>query len=330
MTTFLPFTDSHLPSAAALLAARHKRNRLSLPLLPSRFAETQVCAEAIQALWQKKLRNGYAAFRGEEMIAYLLGDYTVQPWGRSGYVYQPGYALAEGEDAEIIQDLYARLGDDWVRQGVFSHNLYVSAADTDVIAALFAVGFGKERIDALLDLQSLPMVKVAVPNGVTARLAAQGDEERLASLSHIMADALSSAPYWHPTAPEEYLELKEDWAELAEDKDWKIWLALEGERALGAVGFRPIEESDPQMLASPRTVYLGAAVTQPDSRGRGVANLLTWNGLNEARRDGYETCYTNWISPNLLAARYWPRFGFEEVSYRLSKQVNPRIAWTRG
>ena len=36
---------------------------LALPLLPARFAETQVAAEAIQSLWQKKFRNGYAAFR---------------------------------------------------------------------------------------------------------------------------------------------------------------------------------------------------------------------------------------------------------------------------
>jgi hypothetical protein len=52
-------------------------------------------------------------------------------------------------------------------------------------------------------------------------------------------------------------------------------------------------------------------------------------GLRQAREDGYEICYTNWISPNLLASRHWPRYGFKDVSYRLTKRINPDISWTR-
>jgi predicted N-acetyltransferase YhbS len=84
------------------------------------------------------------------------------------------------------------------------------------------------------------------------------------------------------------------------------------------------------MLLSPHTIYLATAATKPEGRNRGIANILTWRGLEEARREGFEICLVNWVSPNLLAARYWPRFGFQEVAYRLSKQVNPMIAWARG
>ena len=94
------------------------------------------------------------------MTAYLLGDFTVQPWGRCGYVYLPGYALAEGESVTTIQDLYALLGEDWVKKGIFSHGLYISAADADVIDALFEIGFGKERVDALMDLRTAPSLKL--------------------------------------------------------------------------------------------------------------------------------------------------------------------------
>lgn len=327
---FLKFTDEMLPEAGILLADRHARNRRAFPLLPTRFEDIQVATKEIENLWQKRLKNGYAALRNGKMIAYLIGEFSVQPWARSGYVYLPGYALAEGESKEIIKDLYALLGEDWVRKGVFSHNLYISANDSDVTDGLFEIGFGQERIDTLLDLNTLDIPKLDPPEGMIVRPAEKGDEARLKSISHVMMNALGSAPYWLPTAPETYLDLEDGWSELATDKEWSaVWMAIENEQALGTVGFRPVDEDDPQMLMSPNTIYMGAAVTKPEARGRGVATILTWSGFDKARKDGFELCYTNWISPNLLAARFWPRFGFTEVSYRLSKQINPKITWAK-
>jgi GNAT superfamily N-acetyltransferase len=325
-----PFTDELIPQAGTLLAERHKRDRAILPLLPARFEDPQVASKAVAALWEKKLKHGYAAFRDGKMIAYLIGEYMVNPWGRCGYVYLPGSALADGESVTVLQDLYARLGDDWVKHGVFSHGVYVSAADKNVLNAFFDMGFGKERVDAMLDLRTHDIPDVEAPAGVTIRIAGEGDNDYLGSLSNLIADALSSAPYWHPTMPEDYPELKEGWAELADDKEWKVWLALEGNTALGTAGFTAKNEDDAELLIAAKTAYLSVAATPPAARGRGLAAVLTWSGLEQARADGFELFYTNWISPNFLASRYWPRFGFKDVAYRLSKQVNPMIAWTRG
>ena len=88
-------------------------------------------------------------------------------------------------------------------------------------------------------------------------------------------------------------------------------------------------ETDTQLLASPHTLYLSVAASQPEARGQGISTVLTWHGLEQARKAGFEICYTNWISPNFLASRFWPRFGFQDVAYRLAKKVNPMIAWTR-
>lgn len=324
-----PFTEEMLPLAGELLAQRHKRNRASFPLLPTGFEENRIAEAAVRSGWQGNFKRGYAAFRNGRMIAYVIGENVTQPWGRCGYAYLPGYALADGESAAVLQDLYARLGDDWVRLGVFSHGLYVSAADADVVQALFDIGFGKERVDAMLDLRTLDIPKVDSPAGVLIRRAGKGDNEHLGNLSHIIMEALSNPPYWHPTIPEDYPELREGWSELADEAEWKVWLALENEEALGCVGFVQKKEEDADLLAAPKTVYLSVAATTEKARGRGIANILTWRGLEEARNDGFEICYTNWISPNFLASRYWPRFGFKNVGYRLSKRVDPMISWTR-
>jgi GNAT superfamily N-acetyltransferase len=319
-----------LLEAGQLLASRHKANRNRLPLLPPRFANASVTFKAVQTLWNEKFKGGYAAFRDGKMSAYLLGHFTVQPWGRCGYVPLPGYALAKGETPSLIQDLYAQLGEDWVNSGVFSHGLYISAADSDVIEALFDIGFGKERMDALLDIRTLTIPEQPTTANIVIRRAGSGDGDHLGGLSDIISRTLANGPYWHPTVPEVYQELQEGWSELAENKDWTVWLAFEGNEAVGAAGFTAQVEADTDMLASPRNVYLSVAATKPEAHGRGIGTVLTWHGLEQARQNGYEICYTNWISPNLLASRHWPRYGFKEVACRLSKRIDPQIAWARG
>jgi GNAT superfamily N-acetyltransferase len=328
-TEILPFTSEMIPAAADQLSQRHKRNRKQFPLLPARFEEPLVASRAIEALWQEKLKGGYAAFCNGTMLAYLIGETTTHPWGRAGYIYLPGYGLADGESPRLLQDLYAKLGDDWVRKGCFNHYAYISALDADLIAALFDLGFGKERVDALMDLRSLNIPEVEQPTGVTIRKAGPGDNEYLGSLSNTIFRALAKPPYWHPTLPEDWEELREGWSELADDKVWTIWLALENDRALSMIGFHPEQEKDTQLLVSPRTVYLSVAATKPEARGRGINTYLTWIGLEQVKKDGYEYCYTNWISPNFLASRFWPRFGFQDAAYRLAKKVSPMIAWAK-
>jgi GNAT superfamily N-acetyltransferase len=335
-TELLPFRSEMIPEAGELLARRHAHNRRKLPLLPARFEAVEAAANAVQSLWQGKQKGGYAAFRDGKMIAYLIGETSNPPWGRSGSAYLPGYAVSEEDSPAVLQDLYALLGDDWVRRGCFNHYLYISAADSPVLAALFDIGFGKERVDALLDFRSMTIPEVEEPSGITIRRAGTGDNAHLGSLSNVIFLALATAPYWHPTLPEDWDDLREGWAELADDKEWTVWLALENdprgnavEEALGTIGFRPEQEADTQMLVSPRTVYLSVAATKPKARGRGINTVLSWHGLGEMRKEGYEICYTNWISPNLLASRFWPRFGFQDAAYRLAKKVSPMIAWAR-
>lgn len=325
----IPLTNSHLPSAGALLAARHKRNRSQLPLLPQRFEDPAIATAALQDTLEKKHTHGYAALRGDTLVAYLIGSFYNQSWGRCGYVYLPGYGLAGGESPELIQELYARLGDDWVRRGIFSHSLYVSAAEGELIHALFNTGFGCEAVNALLDLQTLVIPQVEAPGGITIRRVERGDNAHLGGLSDLIFRALANAPCWLPTPPEDWDELYEGWSELADDEQWLIWLAFDGNQAIGLNGFVPLPEEGSNLLASPRTVNLSIAATRPAARGGGLSTHLTWLGLEEMRKAGYELCFTGWISSNLQAARHWPKFGFKEAAFRLSKRIDPAIAWTR-
>lgn len=328
MIEYLPFTMDMIHAAGKLLAVRHRHNRQILPILPERFEKPETAIKAVEALLEKKNTSGYAAFRDGKMVAYLIGDYTVEPWGRCGWVRLPGSALADGKSVTTLQDLYVLLGDDWINQGVFIHHTYLSAADMDTVEAWFDLGFGKERIDAVLDFHQIEIPEIRIPDGIQIRRAGPGDNELLAGMSHIIFRELAKSPYWHPTPPEVWDELREGWAEIADDATMSAWMAIENRKALGMIGFYEQEQGDTDILAAPKMSYLTVATTREEARGRGIGTALTWTALDHLKQNGDNYCITNWISPNLAASRFWPRFGFKDVVYRLTKQINPMIAWT--
>lgn len=332
-TKLIPFKRDMIPEAGKLLAKRHQRDRQVFPCMPDRFESPDIAKKAITNLLEKKHSRGYAAMRRNKMVAYFLGTNTNQPWGRCGWVYLPGSALSAGEPVEIMQDLYALMGDDWVKRGVFIHHIYLPNSDDRLMDAWFGLDFGKERVDAILDLNTVEIPEIEIPEGIKIRRGGPGDNEHLGGMSHLIMRELEKSPYFHPTPPEEFADLYDGWSELADDITVDVWLAFEGDKIVATIAswatMHPEEDTDTEIFASENTFSFSVAATQPESRGRGIMTAMTWTCLKYNRDRGYEYCYTNWISPNLAASRFWPRFGYQEVAYRLTKNINPMIAWTR-
>jgi len=332
-TIITTFTKDMIPEAGELLAKRHQRDRQVYPVMPDRFENPDITQKAIAALLNKKHTSGYAATRNGKMVAFFLGTSTIQPWGRCGWTYLSSSALAEGESVETLQDLYVRLGDDWVKRGVFIHHTYLPKADEKLLEAWFNLDFGKERVEAILDFSNIEIPVIKIPVGIQIRRGGPGDNERLGSMSHLIMRELEKSPYFHPTPPEDFPELYEGWSELVDDETVDVWLALEEDSTVATIGswatMHPEEETDTNIFAADNTFSFSVAATRSENRKRGIMTAMTWTCLKFNRDRGYKYCYTNWISPNLSASRFWPRFGYKEVAYRLTKNINPMIAWTR-
>lgn len=323
----LPFTENMIPEAGRLLAERHKRNRLMLPLLPARFEDPLVAAKAVELLWRRKVTNGYAAFRNGKIVAYLIGECTTQFWARCGYIYLHGNALAADESPSILQDLYSRAGDEWNKQGYFNHYIYLSAADSEIIDAWFSLGFGRERVDVSMDLTRLAIPTPKRKLDFEIRRAEQKDRDSLSDLSGTIAIHQSRAPRWHPVLREDLTDLQEGWAELVDEPDWDVWLAVQDGQTVGSLGFHPIAESDEDMVVPPNSTSFTVAAVKDSFRGQGIMTGLVWHGLEHAKKAGVEICTTDWQTANLLAARTWERLGFTPSAYRLARTINPMIAW---
>ena len=59
----VPFHEGLLPAAAELLARRHARDRLAMPLLAARFETTRSALRAVRDVWHRPWTRGAAALR---------------------------------------------------------------------------------------------------------------------------------------------------------------------------------------------------------------------------------------------------------------------------
>ena len=102
----IPFQDELLDQAAALLAERHRRNRLLQPDLPASFEDPKQAGRALAAACQRTYSGGVAAVDASRLLGFLTGDLDIsQLWSRSAWVRSAGYAVAEGQSLELLQDL---------------------------------------------------------------------------------------------------------------------------------------------------------------------------------------------------------------------------------
>lgn len=325
----IPLTDEMLDQAASLLAARHCQNRLTQPDLPARFEDPAQAGIALAAARQRKFARGVAAVDGSKLVAFLTSDLDIDSlWGRSAWVRPAGYATAAGQDPELLRDLYAVLGDQWVQAGCFFHFILVPAGADELARIWFSLSFGIEHVHAIQPLENLSNTAPALPDGALIRPLGPEDGPLLAEFSDVIWRHQVQAPVWAIHLPES--SDRQGWAELAEDPEVVAWLAtLDGEPA-AVQSYYPSEMGIDMLFVHDRTAHLAAAGTRPWARGRGLMGALTRNGLADRYAKGFSWCETDWRSTNLLSSRYWPRQGFKPAIYRLARRIDPRITWANG
>jgi GNAT superfamily N-acetyltransferase len=252
-----------------------------------------------------------------------------QVWGRSGWVRTAGCAIGSDQDMELVRDLYAVLGEQWLGYGCFTHFAMIPVSDPVLVQMWFALSFGIEQVHALADLSALDLSDMKPPEGIEIRRAGPGDREALASLSGLIAQVQSRAPVWAARMPEIMAEQRGDWADLAEDPAWTVWLACENGKPVACQGFVGVEPQDDGLFMPALCVELAVAGTRERTRGRGIGRALTRRGMAHAHANGFRYCETDWRSANLFSSRFWPHRGFKPVVYRLVRRIDRRVAWAR-
>lgn len=75
-------------------------------------------------------------------------------------------------------------------------------------------------------------------------------------------------------------------------------------------------------MDGPGIASIGAA-----GRHRGAGTAMLRFAMDWAGRAGYRFCSVEWTSPNLVSYRFWRARGFTPVQYKLTHQIDARVAW---
>src|SRR5438874_2709184 len=101
----VPFTTAHLDAAAALLAARHRRDRVLCPELPQRYEDPAEMRPLLAAALEAPRTTGVVALRNGRLAGYLIGEMqliassrNVPP--RSMATYSSWHAVEPADGAE--------------------------------------------------------------------------------------------------------------------------------------------------------------------------------------------------------------------------------------
>ena len=324
MIATVPFADEHVDAAAALLAARQGLDRAREPALPTAAEDPAIARRALEAVLAESGALGMAALRDGDLAGFLLANLRLgEPWGRAGWMPYAGHALAPGESAALMGDLYGALAPALLERWAPDHYALVPASDGELVEAWFGLGFGKMQVHAVADTGG----EGFAAEGVTLRRATPDDAHQIAELAPLIAQHQAASPTFAPLAPESRAGLVEGYVESLGEDDVTIWVGEREGRLLGLSLLYPTEAEEVDLLSPERCVSLAVASTRPEARGLGVGRALVDRSLAWAREEGYERCLADWRSTNLLSSRFWPQRGFRPIAYRLYRHVDPRAAW---
>lgn len=327
----VPFETEMVADAAVLLAQQHKTIRQQTPQFPSKFEDPAWSRVAIEALLNRHKEMAWAAMENNRLVAYMIAYPLIDGlWGRTAWVRAAGCALATDQSHDVIYRLYARLGEQWVNDGIFAHYAVVPVANAKLMETWFYLGFGVQETESIMALQEIDLKSLQVPESVEIRRADSSNTQDIASLADLIWRQHILAPTWGVQMPETVEQNRADWAEMVDDPTVSVWLAYVDNQVVGSVGVYPSEPSGDNILIPDKSLRFTMAVTREEFRGRGIATALSRHAFAHGWADGFRYMDTDWRGANLPAVKAWNKQGFRATSNRLVRLVDTRIAWAKG
>ncbi|TKJ42689.1 hypothetical protein CEE36_07245 [candidate division TA06 bacterium B3_TA06] len=312
-----PFGEEHLEDAARLFAERIRTERELSPLLPVRFEDHNTILPVLEKLSQKS--PGVAAISKNKLVGFMIG-WLLPSWRGRRSVCVPEWAHAEiGETrVKVFNTMYERIAREWVRDGCFTHLVGVLAHDSEIIDALFWLGFGLAAVDAMRDLGDVegPFADVEI------RRAGIEDLDVVLSLSHGQEQYIATSPTFMALLEKTG---KESCEKLLQNPSVASWLAVYNGEAVSRLQIGPSHQGAARVISDDKTASITAAFTKEHVREQGIGANLLKHSLDWARSAGYVRCAVDFEPENVLGRSFWLKH-FQPVCYALIRQIDLRIA----
>jgi ribosomal protein S18 acetylase RimI-like enzyme len=294
--------DSVVARVRARLVNDARRNHLLNPTFSEKhFADA--LGEASGQIW--------VAEEDGEVAGHLYGALLESPeYGHGAWIGPDGVSF---ESEDVLANLYAVAGTNWIENGALEHYAWVfdQAEDT---ASWYELGFARMHVRGVMALKE----KRAHPFAPGYRLRRGGiDDLPLAiELDRVLDDAQREGPSFslflhHASRPEELFEA------LGDDEVHHYVVECAGQGVAQCLTF-PLEA---RRGSFDKTLHLSAVTVRPEHEHRGVARALIDHALDEARDAGFTYVETNWRVTNRRAADFWLRYGFRPTYVRLHRTI---------
>ncbi|GAB2629402.1 hypothetical protein GCM10027168_71330 [Streptomyces capparidis] len=327
-----PLADERVPEAAELLAHWHAKARRSLPhlsgggfpaaadLLRARLAESGCVAAVVSR------RSAVTGFLAAAPLAVAPeGPQALRVPPVAARVGLGGFAVAGGQEAEALRELYVPVAARLVARGRLAHFVDMPADDT-VALAWFRLGFGLDRVRGLMPIKARGRQPREV-GGLAIRRAGSGDAELIGRMAVASARCDERSAVFAPQ-PEAALDgLRRHRAKALAEARGAAWLAVRRGEDVGMVVLAPAEAGP---VVPEGTVEVAEAFVEPAARGEGVSRVLLATALAWAYDNGYRFATAAWWTGSRLSAPHWPAVGFRPVAYRLSRLLDPRLTAAAG
>jgi RimJ/RimL family protein N-acetyltransferase len=200
-----------------------------------------------------------------------------------------------------LEDMWAWIGEKAVEQGSLLLLAYCAEDEPEMLAALAALGYHRERAEKVwvLDLRVHGPRLVAEAKDARDRMGREGvrlttvagweDGDKLRKLHRLNERTIQDVPHSLPIVPERF----EDFVKRIKAPDRRPdrwWIAVDGDRlvAMSYLKFPPVRG----------TIWTGFTCTDRDYRGRGIARAVKLQSLAQAAQLGVPSVQTDNDSEN--------------------------------
>lgn len=311
-----------LEACAALLATRHEADRACRPLLPVVQASPEGAGRAIEAALARPGATGVVAVEGSRLVGYLIADTAEHPiHGHYAWVRVPGLATAEDAAASIVADLWTTAAAPVVRAGAQRHHVELPSHRSSWIDQFFGLEFGWRQTYAVRALDPRTTPSPGEPRGVTIERGDAGSAPAVRHLVELASRSLALPPAFDPLPEAFYADSEASTRAFLEEEGTRLHVAHRDGEPIGIVVVAPAGEDAADLVAGPAACELVIAGVAPEERSRGVASALVAEAIRDAVSLGYLAMLCDWRQSNLMASRFWPRFGFRPAVVRLHRHL---------
>lgn len=277
-------------------------------------SDVTVAAQRIDAF----LANpSVAAMRDGKLVGYLAAT-APRPPGEAVSIKATMHATAPDQRRDIYRSLYSHLAGELTKIGGFTHTVAVNYADRITVDTWFELGFGIDQIKGTQPLSPAAEATIGSPN-VHVREAVPQDLDEMTGLAIEVTRFHAQSPMLRP-ALSDHSFVRSNFVKAMESPRSLLVVADLGDKLGGLFQVNP----DSQFLD---TATIGIAGVAPGERHQGVGTAILEFALNWASRSGYRHCAVEWTSPNLTSDRFWRSRGFQPMQYKLTRRIDPRVAW---